>query len=267
MEMNQQIKLFENQEIMILTKQDVNFEFKGDFLIRAKDVAAALEYKGTTATSEVLKFAKTSQKYLVKNSNMANHHIRKVHSTGEMFISNLALNRVFGQSAQPKAEKFQDWLYEDVVPSIQKHGAYLTPAKVEEVLLNPDTIIQLATQLKQEREERERLAVVVEKQQPLVDFAQICIQSDKSIKVRELARSLSSHGITIGEKRLYQKLRSWKYIEQKSTEPTQKAVELGLFEIVTGAKEKPSGEPFTWRTTYVTTKGQAHIANRLKRGE
>ena len=49
------------------------------------------------------------------------------------------------------AEKFQDWLAVDVLPAIRKHGGYLTPEKIEEALLNPDTLIQLATNLKEER--------------------------------------------------------------------------------------------------------------------
>ncbi|MNC45475.1 Phage antirepressor protein KilAC domain protein [compost metagenome] len=48
-------------------------------------------------------------------------------------------------------------------------------------------------------------------------------------------------------------------------EPTQSAVEQGLFEVVTGVKKKPSGDPFTWRTTYVTVKGQVYITDRLKK--
>lgn len=179
-------------------------------------------------------------------------------------INEDGLYEVILDSRKPEAKAFRKWITSEVLPTIRKHGAYLTPAKIEEVLLNPDTLIQLATNLKNEQALRLAAESKLTEQQPLVTFAEICIQSDKSIKVRELARSLSSHGITIGEKRLYQQLRDWKYIEKHSTEPTQKSVELGLFEVVTGAKEKPGGEPFTWRVTYVTVKGQAHIANRLK---
>ncbi|WP_110930914.1 phage antirepressor [Paenibacillus bouchesdurhonensis] len=157
-----------------------------------------------------------------------------------------------------KAEQFEKWLFDEVIPTIRQHGAYLTPSKIEEVLLNPDTIIDLATQLKAAREENE-------KQKPLVAFAEICLQSSDSIKVRDLAHSLSSHGITIGQNRLFEKLREWGLISQKSTEPTQRAVEQGLFEVVTGVKQKPSGEPFTWRTPYVTVKGQVYVTDRLRK--
>ncbi|MCH3319948.1 phage antirepressor, partial [Enterococcus faecium] len=55
------------------------------------------------------------------------------------------------KSKLPSAKKFKRWVTSEVLPAIRKHGGYLTPEKVEEALLNPDTIIQLATQLKEER--------------------------------------------------------------------------------------------------------------------
>lgn len=255
---NSGLVLFEGQEVTILFPEDVNFKFKGEFLILAKDVADSLKY---ARTEEISKFCKREHVFLVKNnqiSSSAIHRNRKLNNTGETFISNLSLNRVLGKSEKPKAEQFQDWLYEDMLPSIQKYGAYLTPDKIEQVLADPDTIITLATQLKIARAENE-------KQKPLVAFAEICMQSDESIKVRELAHSLSSHGFKIGQNKLFDKLREWKLICQNSTEPTQRAVEQGLFEIVTGVKQKPSGEPFTWRTPYVTVKGQVYVADRLRK--
>lgn len=253
-----ELTLFEGYDVAILFPNDVNFQFVGDFIISAKDVATVLEYQGDRATNHVLKFCKESHVYTISNSNLLNRNVRKLHNTGEKFISNLSLNRVLGQSGQPKAIPFQDWLYEDMLPSVQKFGAYLTPAKIEEVLADPDTIITLATQLKNARK-------TIDEQKPLVTFAELCMQSDSSVKVRELAHSLSSHGLNIGQNKLFEKLRDWNLICKGSTEPTQRAVEQGLFEIVTGVKQKPSGEPFTWRTPYATVKGQMYVADRLKK--
>lgn len=269
--MDKQLMMFEGRhEVMILTKEDVNFDFKGDFLIRTKDVANVLEYQGTSATQEVLKFAKENQVFLVKNSNMVNRHIR-LHNTGETFVTNLALNRILGKSEKPKAAPFQDWLYEDMLPSVQKHGAYLTPQKVEEVLLNPDTIITLATQLKTERaeKEKERLARLeaeekLKNQKPLVHFAQTCLTSHKNLLVREVAKLASKNGIMIGEKRLYDKLRQWGYICQTKNEPTQRAMDSGYFEVKMGAKQTPE-KTITYNTPVVTPRGQVAIINRLKR--
>lgn len=120
--------------VMVLTRDDVNIPFVGDFIISAKDVAAVLEYLGESATNEVLKFCKAEHIYLIRNSDMVNRHVRKLHNTGEKFISNLSLNRVLGQSGQPKAIPFQDWIYEDMLPSVQKTGSYTMPGTEPDLL-------------------------------------------------------------------------------------------------------------------------------------
>ncbi|MGN7169297.1 BRO family protein [Paenibacillus cellulositrophicus] len=129
-----QLVLFEGTEVMILMPGDVAVPFKGEFIISAKDVAAVLEYQGASATNEVLKFCKPEHIFHLKNSDMVNRHVRKLHNTGEKFISNLSLNRVLGQSGQPKAVPFQDWLYEDMLPSVQKTGHYALPGTDPELI-------------------------------------------------------------------------------------------------------------------------------------
>lgn len=73
------------------------------------------------------------------------------------FITESQLYKLAIKVNTPTAEKFQDWVTEEVLPSIRKHGAYLTNEKIEEVLLSPDTLINLATQLKEERAKVEQL--------------------------------------------------------------------------------------------------------------
>lgn len=133
--MQQQLALFEGQHsILVLMPGDVTVPFKGDFIICAKDVAAVLEYQGKTATSNVLKFCKEEHIYHITDSDLLNREVRKLNNAGEKFISNLSLNRVLGQSEQPKAIPFQDWLYEDMLPSIQRTGHYALPGAESELL-------------------------------------------------------------------------------------------------------------------------------------
>jgi len=108
-----------------------------------------------------------------------------------------------------------------------------------------------------------QLQATIEEQKPKVKFADAVSASQNSILVRELAKLASKHGIIIGEKRLYKKLREWGLIIQNKTEPTQKAMERGYFEVVEGVRESSKGT-FTYRTTKVTGKGQIYIINRLK---
>lgn len=163
-----------------------------------------------------------------------------------------------------RAKKFKRWVTSEILPSIRKHGAYMTPQKIEEVLLNPDTIIKLATNLKEEQQRRISAEKVIEQQKPLVNFAESCMASDKSLLVREVAKLISKQGILIGERRLFQKLRDWKLIFANKNEPYQEYIDRGYFEISQGVKETEKGS-FTWLTMRVTPKGQMYIINRLKK--
>ena len=103
---------------------------------------------------------------------------------------------VFG-SKLPTAKQFKRWVTTEVLPSVRKHGAYLTDRKVEEVLSDPDTIIKLATQLKQERAEKERLAEEnrlaneqIEKAAPMVQYYNKVLQSDSLITTNVIADQL-----------------------------------------------------------------------------
>lgn len=104
----------------------------------------------------------------------------------------------------------------------------------------------------------------LETQRPLVVFAETCAASKDSILVRELAKIASKHGVHIGEKRLYQKLREWKMIFAGSTEPYQEYVDRSYFEVTQIPKETAKGVK-VYKTTRVTQKGQMYIMDRLKR--
>ena len=102
------------------------------------------------------------------------------------------------RSDKPRALPYQKWLAGEVLPSIRKHGGYLTPAKIEEALLNPDTLIRLATDLKAERARREELEIKVEADRPKTIFADAVDASKTSILVGELATVLRQNGVNIG---------------------------------------------------------------------
>jgi anti-repressor protein len=179
-------------------------------------------------------------------------------------VNESGLYELIFASRKPEAKVFKKWVKQEVLPSIRKHGAYLTPQKIEEVLLNPDTIISLATQLKEEQQKRQQAEIALQKQQPLVHFAEACMASEKALLVREVAKLATKQGIVIGEKRLWQKLRDWKLVFPNKNEPYQEYLDRGYFEISQGVKENEKGS-FTWLTMRVTPKGQIYIMNRLRK--
>ncbi|MEI4713468.1 phage antirepressor [Bacillus cereus] len=180
-------------------------------------------------------------------------------------INESGLYSLIMTSRKPQAKVFKKWVTSEVLPSIRKHGAYMTDQVLEQAVTNPDFAIGLLTKLKEEKEKLAAAQQQIVQQQPLVTFAEACMQSNQTLKVGEVAKLAMKQDIKIGQKRLFDKLRQWGLIFKNSTEPTQKGCERELFEVAQGVKEKPNGEPFTWTTTYVTPKGQVYIIDRLKK--
>lgn len=229
---------------------------EGKEFFPATDVAKALGYSNPhKAIKDHCKPEGVNESLVPTNSGVQN----------KKFINEPNLYRLIVKSKLPQAEQFEKWVFEEVLPSIRKHGTYMTDQVLEQAVTNPDFAIGLLTKLK---EEKEKLAVAqqqIVQQKPLVVFAEACMQSNESLKVSEVAKLASKHNVKIGQRQLFAKLREWNLMFKRSTEPTQPAVEKGYFEIAQGVKQKPSGEPFTWTTTYVTPKGQAYIIDRLKK--
>ncbi|MEK4789338.1 Rha family transcriptional regulator [Bacillus sp. FSL K6-2971] len=115
-----------------------------------------------------------------------------------------------------------------------------------------------------EQEEKQQLQRTLQIQEPLVNFAESCMASEKSLLVREVAKLASKQGIVIGERKLFQQLREWKLIFSQKNEPYQEYVNRGYFEIAQGVREV-NGSSKAWLTMKITPKGQAYIINRLKK--
>lgn len=104
----------------------------------------------------------------------------------------------------------------------------------------------------------------IEEDRPRVSFAETIEKSSDSILVRELSKILANENIHIGQNKLYSLLRQWGYIFQNSTEPTQKAVQQGLFKINERVIKSVKGDILS-RTTMVTGKGQVFLLDKIKR--
>lgn len=173
--------------------------------------------------------------------------------------------RLIVSSKLPSAVEFERKLFEEILPAIRKHGGYLTPAKVEEALLNPDTLIQLATSLKEERAKRAELEAAAEVAKPKVLFADAVATSRGTILIGELAKILRGNGIQIGQNRLFEWMRNNGYlIRRNGTDrnmPTQRSMELGLFVIKETAITHSDGHVTINKTPKVTGKGQQYFVN------
>ncbi|WP_026572476.1 phage antirepressor KilAC domain-containing protein [Bacillus sp. UNC438CL73TsuS30] len=246
-----ELQIFKNELFEVAVKLD-----NGEFVFDVEQVAKCLGITDTKNNKEYVRWNRVNE-YLPKNSPLV--------AKGDFIPEPLVYKLAF-KANNEIAEKFQDWLAIDVIPSIRKNGGYIATNEDD----TDEDILARAVLVAQKSIEKKNQIIAaqqkqLEEQQPLVSFARICMQSTESIKVGELAKMMVSHGIETGQNRLFIKLREWGLVFKSSTEPTQKAVESGYFEIAQGVKQKPNGEAFTWRTPYVTPKGQMYIANRLQK--
>lgn len=195
-------------------------------------------------------------------SNDTNKGSREMIAVNESGLYGLVLS-----SRKPEAREFQRWIRKEVIPAIRKHGGYLTPSKIEDLLDNPDTIIQMATRLKEEREKRLALEQKAKENEPKVLFSTAVEASRTSILIGQLAKLIKQNGVDIGQNKLFGWLRENGYlISQKGrnwNEPTQNSMESELFEVKERVVPNPDGSQMITRTTMVTGKGQVYFINKF----
>ena len=178
------------------------------------------------------------------------------------FVSESGLYSLVLGSRKPEARAFKRWITHEVIPSIRKHGMYATPGTVEQILNDPDTMIRILQEMKEERSRRIQAEEKIALDAPKVLFADCVSQADTDILVGELAKLLKQNGMDIGQNRLYDRLRNEGYIMKNSTIPTQRAMELGLFRVIERSIMQPNGTTRITQTTKVTGKGQQYFVNR-----
>lgn len=255
-----ELKVFQNSEFGTLR----GVEIDGESWLVGKDVAERLGY--SNASKAVMVHVDDEDKKFemlpVSDSQIGN--LVKTALINESGLYSLVLG-----SKLPNAKKFKRWVTSEVLPAIRKHGGYLTAEKVEEALLNPDVLIRLATELKDEREARRALESKVAEDAPKVLFAKAVEQAENSILVGDLAKLIKQNGTDIGQKRLFERLRAEGYLGTRGENynmPTQRAMEMQLFHISERTINNPDGSVRLTRTVKVTGKGQVYFINRYAGG-
>lgn len=235
----------------------------------------ALELSGTPwfvgkDVAEILKYQRTADA-ISSHVDDEDKGVGKIQTPGGMqkviLINESGLYSLILSSKLPNAKRFKRWVTSEVLPAIRRHGAYMTEEALEKAITEPDFLIRLATQLKEEKAKRLEAEKQVEAAKPKVLFADAVSASHTSILVGELAKILRGNGIEIGQRRLFAWLREHGYlIKRQGTDynmPTQMAMELGLFEIKEGSYVNGSGANIITKTPKVTGKGQTYFINKF----
>lgn len=189
------------------------------------------------------------------------------YKSNAVVINESGLYSLILSSKLPNAKKFKHWVTAEVLPSIRKHGAYMTDSTLEQALTSPDFLIKLATELKTEKEKRQALEVQAEENKPKVLFADAVSVSNTSILVGDLAKIIKQNGIDIGANRLFAWLRDNGYlVKRKGSDynmPTQYSMKLGLFEVKETVITHSDGHTSISKTPKVTGKGQQYFVSKF----
>ena len=250
-------------DLMIFEEHEVEvFEFEGQVLFNPYHVGECLELNGD-AVRKAMSRMNDKQVVKVKNSDVTNIHIRKLNNAGENFLTESGVYKLVFKSRKPNAEKFTDWIADEVLPSIRKHGMYA----VDELLNDPDLAIKAFTALKEEKKRNKALQTDNDRMRPKEIFADAVAASHTSILIGDLAKLLKQNGVDIGQKRLFAWMRENGYlIKRRGSDwnmPTQRSMEMGLFEVKESTVNNPDGSVSINKTTKVTGKGQQYFINKF----
>lgn len=242
---------FGNQAVRTYIKKDQP-------LFIAKDVCDILEINNSRqALSRLDEDEKAS---VILNDGSQNRRYQAINEYG---LYSLVLS-----SRKPEAKEFRRWVTHEVLPTIRQHGMYATKDTVDKLLNDPDTAIKLLETIKTERSEKEAAYKQLKEQEHQVVFARTVEVSKNSVAVKVLATILKQNDINIGQNRLFEWLRENKYLSSRNGKswnmPTQKAMDLGLFELKANTYFHNNGVPETNYTPLVTGKGQVYFINKFK---
>lgn len=186
-----------------------------------------------------------------------------------IFINEKNLYKVIMRSDKPQAEPFQDWVCGEVLPSIRKTGSYSVQQQYEIPQSFSEALMLAAKQAKQIEAQQKQLEAKdeqIRQDAPRVLFSKAVETAKRSCLVSELAKILRQNGVDMGQNRLFDWMRKNGYLCSKGqyyNQPTQKAMELGLFELKQTAINKPDGSVLVSTTTKVTGAGQVYFVNKF----
>lgn len=233
-------------------------------LFLAKEVAEWIEYDSSSINKMV---------NLVDENEKVRNIIPTPGGNQEVWmLTEDGLYEILMQSRKPIAKAFKSQV-KSYLKELRTKGITATPAAIEAMLLDPDMLINALTQLKNEREKNRLLESCnldnvkkLQEQKPKVLFADAVATSNRSCLVAELAKIINQNGVPMGQNRLFIWMRKHGYLGSKGeyyNQPTQKAMDMGLFEIKKTAIAHSDGHVTVNVTSKVTGKGQLYFVGKF----
>ena len=247
------IKLFQNSDLNCTIEV---IERNGEPWIFAKEVCEALGYSNI---SKALLNVREKWKGITSRDTLKGKQSVSI-------INEAGLFALVMKSKMPKAVEFQDWVCEEVLPSIRKHGLYATGEKLEEMLSDPDTMILTLQALKAEREKRKALEAKAAEDAPYAHFGRCVEVSEGCILIGEFAKILAQNGMETGQNRLFEYLRNEGIMGRHGNRhnvPAQEYIEAGYFRLTYRVIQRSDGSHQSKPTPYLTPRGQIWLMKRL----
>jgi anti-repressor protein len=264
-------------ELLLFKNENFNdirvFEIEGNHYFVGRDIATALGYeKPHNAISQHVDIQDTLKQGIPDSQGFI-QDTTLVNESGMFAL-------IFG-SKLDRAKVFKRWVTSEVLPSIRRTGGYITDKKDETpeelmarvVIMANETLARRQIRISQLEEENSKQAVQIESQKKQIEiqapkalFADAVATSERSVLVSELAKIITQNGIEIGQNRMFEWLRKNGYLLKKGdyyNQPSQKAMESGLFELKKTTIVKPNGDVITSTTPKITGYGQIYFVNKF----
>ena len=211
----------------------------GNPIFCARDVATALGYKNPN--DAISKHCKgIAFRYPLPTD--GGEQLARFITEGDMY-------RLIASSKLESAQRFETWVFDDVLPSIRSHGMYATPQTVERMLADPDTMIATLQALKAERKRTQALIEDNARLLPKATMYDVAIEAEGTMSITEAARQLAQYDGTINRRRLFALLRADGLICKQDNAPTKKAIQRGyMVQMMTTRADGKANDPYAHMT-------------------
>ncbi len=231
-----------------------NIEF-GNVRAILKDSEAWFVGKDITTILGYQNASKALMDHVDTEDKLNNESLSSLGQRGGWLINESGLYSLVLSSKLPTAKKFKHWITSEVLPSIRKHGAYMTEDTIEKALTDPDFLIKLATNLKEEKMKRAAAEQKVQVLTPKAQFYDTVAGSTDAIAIGDTAKTLN---MGIGRNKLFQFLRDRKIL-MYNNRPYQRYIDCGYFRVIEQKYNLPNGDTNISFKTLIYQKGLDYI--------
>lgn len=249
----EKVQVFKNEEFEVRT-----VEVSGEPWFVGKDVAEALGY-AKARNAIYTHVSEEDKKDAPIQGDLGG--IQQMTIINESGLYSLILG-----SKLPSAKRFKHWVTSEVLPAIRQNGVYMTDDKAYDITHNPGSLADLLLKAGEQLKQKE---IIIQEMKPKALFADAVTTSHTSILVGDLAKIIKQNGYEIGQKRLFEWLRQNGYLIKSGSSknmPTQKSMDLHLFEVKESTVQNPDGSVRVTKTPKCTGEGQVYFINKFLKG-